>query len=93
MESETSKLIVIGIVSLIAVVVICKIIHVNIKRNKGFGEYSTKLVGITFIVAMALIAYVYDASKSSSSFALLGTLAGYFLGYRKNNNNNKDDDD
>jgi len=63
--------------------VIWRLIAVNTTSGRSWGEYSTKLVGITFIVAMALIAYIYDASNSSTAFALLGTLAGYFLGYRK----------
>ena len=89
MCTETIKLIVIGAISLIAITVILGVIHVNIKREKGWGEYSTKLVGTIFIVAMVLIAYIYDTSNSSSSFALLGTLAGYFLGSRKNKGKDK----
>ena len=85
MCKETIKLIVISAILLITTIIIWRVIYVNTKREKGFGEYSTKLVGITFIVAMALIAYVYDSNNSSMIFALLGTLAGYFLGYRKEN--------
>jgi ABC-type cobalt transport system substrate-binding protein len=83
MCTETIKLIVIGTISLVAIVVICGVICVNINKDRGWGGYSTKLVGITFIVTMALIAYIYDTSNINSSlFALLGTLAGYFMGYR-----------
>ncbi|MDR2955788.1 MAG: hypothetical protein LBV43_11970 [Prevotella sp.] len=83
MNTDATKLIVICAISVIAIIIIWRIIHVNIKNGKSFGEYSTKLIAITFIVAMALIAFIYDASNSSSAFALLGTLAGYFLGYKK----------
>ena len=77
------KLIVIAVISFVAIIAICGIVCVNIKNKRSWGEYSTKLVGITFIVAMAIIAYVYDTSNSNSSlFTLLGTLAGYFLGHR-----------
>jgi len=90
MNTEAIKLIVIGIISFIVIAVLCGIILVNIKKGSAWGEYSTKLVGITFIVAMALIAYIYDASNSNSPiFALLGTLAGYFLGCRKSKGKNK----
>jgi hypothetical protein len=91
MEKETMQLIVIGAILFTAIVVICKIGYVNINKKKGWGEYSTKLVGITFIGAMALIAYVYDASNCSTSFALLGTLGGYFMGYRKKDKCKKKD--
>ena len=81
----------IGAICLITIVVIVAITYVNINKKSAWGEYSTKLVGITFIVAMALIAYVYESTNSSMIFALLGTLARYFLGYRKENKE-KDDE-
>lgn len=80
MNKDIVKIIIVVVVSLVAVFAICRIIKAQLENNKGWGKYSTKLVGITFIVAMAIIAYIYDASNSSSVFALLGTLAGYFLG-------------
>ena len=78
------RLIVIGIITVLTLLTICKIAYVNVVNKKGWGEYSTKLIGITFIVAIALIAFIYDASSNNSAlFTLLGTLAGYFLGYQK----------
>ena len=83
MCTNTIKLIMVGAICLITIVVIAAITCVNLKKDRAWGEYSTKLVGITLIVAMALIAFVYDSTNSSMIFALLGTLAGYFLGYQK----------
>ena len=84
MDEKCIKLIVIGIIAIITLFTICRIGHVNKSTNRGWGEYSTKLVGVVFIVAIAIIAFVYDSNSNSAFFTLLGTLAGYFLGYRRN---------
>ena len=87
MDEKCIKLITIVAILSVTGIVIGGIICVNIRSKRAWGGYSTKLVGVTFIVAMALIAYVYDTCTNSPIYALLGTLAGYFLGHGKGEKN------
>jgi hypothetical protein len=82
MEEQMYKLILVGLVLLFTFAVICRSIYVLIKRGKVFGESSTKLIGLTVVVGAALIVCILDCDNGAV-FALLGTIAGYFLGQKR----------
>ena len=64
-----------GFVILIEVIVM-------LKRGRGWGTDSVRIVGLTLviIVAMFLATSTISAERLSAAYALLGTIAGYFIG-------------
>ena len=71
-----------GWVLVFGAVVIGLEILVMLKRERGWGTYSTRLVGITLVIVsvMFLIISKVNDTRLASAFGLLGTIAGYLIG-------------
>ena len=57
-------------------------ILVMIKRERGWGAQSSRIVGITLVViaAMFLVTTSIGQDRIAPAIGLLGTVAGYLLG-------------
>ena len=69
-------------VLLFGAVVIGLEVLVMIKRGRGWGLQSSRIVALTLVVIAALILVVsqVQSEKASAGFGLLGTVAGYMFG-------------
>ncbi len=67
-------------------------ILVMLIRKKGWGELSSRLVGITIVVVAAIFLVVTNIALERITLAvgLLGTVAGYLLGKNDKDKTTKD---
>lgn len=56
--------------------------------KNGFGEFNTKVYGITIIAVLISILALsdIDSSKLSPAYGILGAIAGYLFGLKKSKN-------
>lgn len=82
MENTTIAIIAISVLTLIALIGAFK----NMKN--GFGPFNLKVYGITLVIGIAGIIVLTDLSsdKTAPVFGLLGAIAGYLFGLRKDKN-------
>jgi len=65
-------------------------IIVLIKRGKGWGPYSVRIVAVTLIATVALLSLTTNVGSSQNVaplWGLLGTIAGYVLGETRQEDN------
>ncbi len=79
MENTTTALISISVLTLLALLCVFR----NMKS--GFGPFNLKVYGITLVMGMAAILALTDLSsdKTAPIFGLLGAIAGYLFGLKK----------
>ena len=75
-----------NIIFLIAVIVIgagC-LLGVFIRMELGFGEFNTKVYGITLIAILVAVLALsnIDSSKLSPAYGILGAIGGYLFGLK-----------
>lgn len=53
--------------------------------KNGFGEFNTKVYGITIIAVLISVLALsdMDSSKLSPAYGILGAIAGYLFGLKK----------
>ena len=64
------------------VLVIGMEILVMVKRGRGWGRDSTRMVGLTVVVVAAMFLGISTVplERLSAAYTLLGTIAGFFIG-------------
>ena len=64
------------------VIIIGLEILVMIKLQKGWGDNSVKIIGLTLMLIMALVVVFskVEIEKVTAIIGLLGTIAGYLMG-------------
>ena len=65
--------------------IIVVIAAIMIKKDTGWGEYSTRMLGLTLVITggLFLITAGYSQNQIAPMMGLLGTVAGYLLGHKK----------
>ena len=73
------------LIYIVAAIGIVSLIGIFIKMKEGFGEFNTKVYGITIIALLVTILAVssVDNAKLSPVYGILGAIAGYLFGMKK----------
>lgn len=82
-EMATSNSTTLGIAVLsFGLIIILMIGLVLLKRQRGFGNMTVKLIGLTIIITASIFLIVtgYSENQIAPVIGLLGTIAGYLLG-------------
>ncbi len=55
------------------------------QMKDGFGEYNTKVYGITIVSIMVVTLALsdIDAARLAPAYGILGAIAGYLFGFKK----------
>ena len=73
------------IVGLIAIMGIGAMVILGLKMKGGFGNYNLKVYGITLVALLVVILAIspMEAAKLSPAYGILGAIAGYLFGLKK----------
>ena len=82
MENTTIALLAIAVFTVVALV------GSFLKMKEGFGPFNLKVYGITLVIGIGAMIVLTDlpADKSAPIFGLLGAIAGYLFGLKKEKN-------
>jgi hypothetical protein len=70
---------------IVAVIAAGSLFGIFYKINKGFGPFNLKVYGLTFVITISALLVLSDVQteKLTACFGILGTIAGYLFGLKK----------
>ena len=79
MDKQLITIIIIAVITIVSLLIVAR------QMKDGFGPYNLKVYGITLIIGLTGILALSEISpeKTTVCFGILGTIAGYLFGLRK----------